>query len=259
MRLRVNVFLPAYRTYPKTVTRTAKAIMKKSAAKTSTTVTARDRWIDIGIRIVLGLFFAFSAGIYCKNAAAVLRGIDLAQSDVTTMVHGLSIFAAGLYTLMIACLYVLRLRPVNKFAGWWPSFASIFGGFLMFGLVWFKPRMDLPLAAQLAASILVFTGNILSAYIVCKLGRSFSILPESRKLVMTGPYKIVRHPLYVAEAIASLGTMILFLSVGSIVLVVAQTILQLVRIHYEERVLSENFPDYKAYAKKTARLIPGIY
>ena len=42
-------------------------------------------------------------------------------------------------------------------------------------------------------------------------------------------------------------------------LVVAQTVLQLVRIRYEERVLRETFPEYEEYAKRTAQLIPGIY
>jgi protein-S-isoprenylcysteine O-methyltransferase Ste14 len=41
--------------------------------------------------------------------------------------------------------------------------------------------------------------------------------------------------------------------------VVTQFALQLARIRYEERVLRATFPEYDEYAKRTWRLIPGIY
>jgi protein-S-isoprenylcysteine O-methyltransferase Ste14 len=106
---------------------------------------------------------------------------------------------------------------------------------------------------------LILGGNVFAVYILTRLGRSFSILPEGRKLVTAGPYKIIRHPLYVAEAMATLGTMILFFSPAAVALVIAQTATQLGRIHYEEIVLRKTFPEYSAYARTTARLIPGIY
>ncbi|HEU0117756.1 MAG TPA: isoprenylcysteine carboxylmethyltransferase family protein [Alphaproteobacteria bacterium] len=230
-------------------------------ARTADTLLGFDPHIlfDLVVRVILALFFAFAAGIYIRNAIASLHNADMHHWNAASLSQGLSIFAASLYTLMIASLYVLRLRPVNKFAGWWPSTAAILGGFLMFGLIMFKPRTDLPLTAQVIASVMVLLGNLLSAIILTRLGRSFSILPEGRKLVTKGPYKYVRHPLYLAEALASFGTMIVFLSPGAVILVLAQTVLQFVRMHYEERVLTKTFPAYKKYAKQTSRLIPGVY
>jgi len=217
------------------------------------------RVLDLAIRFLLALTFALSAGFYFKNAFAKFHDVNLAHPDPHMLAHGLSILAIGLYTLMIACLYVLRLRPVNKFAGAWPCAAAILGGFLMSGLLFFSPRNDLPLAIQIGASILVLVGNGFAVLILTRLGRSFSILPESRKLVTTGPYKVVRHPLYLAEAVATLGAMINFLSPWVLLLVAVQMALQLIRINYEERVLRETFPEYAKYARHTARLIPGVY
>lgn len=214
--------------------------------------------IDLIIRTSLGIFFAFSAGIYYRNALAQFHSIDFTQINAVSLSQGFSIFAGALYTMMIACLYVLRHRPINKFVGWWPSIAAVLGGFLMFALVWFKPNMDLSVEWRVMGCCMILAGNVLAFYILTHLGRSFSILPESRKLVTKGPYKYVRHPLYVAEAVSSVGQMILFLSVGAVALVIVQTLFQLVRIHYEEKVLTKNFPEYRAYAKKTARFIPGI-
>jgi len=215
--------------------------------------------IDYIIRAALGVFFAFSAGIYYRNALAAFHSAATDDLNAASLSLGFSIFASALYTMMIACLYILRHRPINKFVGIWPSVAAVLGGFLMFGLVWFPPRTDLPIEWQVIGSCLILVGNVFAAYVLTKLGRSFSILPEGRALVVIGPYKIIRHPLYAAEVISSLGTMILFLSVGAISLVVLQTVLQFVRMHYEEKVLSQTFPEYKAYAKRTWRLIPGIY
>ena len=177
------------------------------------------------VRVTLGgIFFAFSAGIYYRNALAQIHSLaDMQHLNMAVFTQGLSIFAGALFTMMIACLYVLRYRPVNKFIGWWPSIAAVLGGFLMFGLVWFPPRTDLPDNVRLFACGLIFVGNLLAAYILMHLGRSVCILTESRKLVTKGPYKIVRHPLYVAEMIAAIGQMILFLSVGAALLVVHST------------------------------------
>jgi len=173
--------------------------------------------------------------------------------------EGFSILSVGLYTFMIACLYALRLRAVNKFAGLVPAITALGGGFLVCGLLFLPPRTDLPLALSLTGTSLVFVGNIFAVRALGYLGRSFSILPEGRKLVTTGPYRRVRHPLYVAEAISTLGVTISFLSPPAVALVAAQLLLQLGRVHYEEKVLRATFPAYAKYSRRTARLIPGLY
>jgi len=215
--------------------------------------------VDIGIRIILGIFFAFSAGAYGQNALREIQQLHETGFNLATFSKGLAIFAVSLYSLTIACLYVVRSRPTNKFAGWWPCLAALLGGFMGMGLLFFKPSTELPIILQILASLLVLLGNGLTAYILTCLGRSFSILPESRKLVVSGPYKRIRHPLYLVEALATVGALINFWSIGAILLVSVQFIFQFVRMHYEEKVLSAQFPEYQEYAQRTFRLIPGIY
>ena len=84
-------------------------------------------------------------------------------------------------------------------------------------------------------------------------------MPEARELVTTGPYTLVRHPLYLAEAIASIGSVMQFLSVWTVLLLALQLMFQLRRIENEEVVLTQAFPCYAIYQRTTARLIPGIY
>jgi protein-S-isoprenylcysteine O-methyltransferase Ste14 len=111
---------------------------------------------------------------------------------------------------------------VSQFAGWIPAFAALLGSFLPGALVLLRPRTDLSIAAKLTSTSLIFVGNILAIYALRYLGRSFSLLPEGRSLVTGGPYRYIRHPLYVAESFATLGAMINFLSPWAVAIVVAQ-------------------------------------
>jgi protein-S-isoprenylcysteine O-methyltransferase Ste14 len=215
--------------------------------------------IDIVSRLALGLSFAGVAGAYLSNAVVLARQVELPHADPVRLVDLLSVGAISLFTLLVAWLFLIRLRPVRKSEGIWPRAAAILGGFLTFGLLLLPRHVDLPLAAKLVSSGVVLIGNGLAVAILIRLGRSFSILPEARRLVTEGPYGMVRHPLYLAEAIGTLGLLIQFLSPLAVMLVAAQLAFQLLRIQYEERVLREAFPEYEAYSRRTARLIPGVY
>ena len=110
--------------------------------------------------------------------------------------------------------------------------------------------------ASLALTVL---GTVGSIYVVLYLGRSFSIFPQARGLVVAGPYKYLRHPLYLAEWIAVVGMSLQFAQPWAWLLAVASLLVQLPRMRYEETILLETYPQYRAYRDATARLIPGIY
>jgi protein-S-isoprenylcysteine O-methyltransferase Ste14 len=134
----------------------------------------------------------------------------------------------------------------------------LIGTFLIPAVVLF-PRRDLSPAAGIVSTLLILTGNGLAVYVLMQLGRSFSVMAEARRLVTTGVYRIVRHPLYVAEELAVFGMVMQFLSWWTALLLAVQITFQLRRMRNEETILSETFPEYSTYKKKTARLIPGIY
>ena len=120
------------------------------------------------------------------------------------------------------------------------------------------PVADLGLSAQLAACFLIGCGSLCSIFIVSRLGKSFSILPEARRLVTSGPYAFARHPLYAAEMLTIAGTAIQYQQPWAVLLAVAVIALQVTRSIFEERVLLEAFPDYGAYRARTKRFIPGV-
>jgi protein-S-isoprenylcysteine O-methyltransferase Ste14 len=77
--------------------------------------------------------------------------------------------------------------------------------------------------------------------------------------VRTGPYAVVRHPLYLAEEVALLGTLLQFYSFATLVLLLAHGALQVCRIFYEETLLRHTFAAYEDYARSTSRLIPYVW
>ena len=91
------------------------------------------------------------------------------------------------------------------------------------------------------------------------LARSISIMPEARRLITTGPYTLVRHPLYLGEIVATAGLALQYLMPWALLLLGLHCMFQFERMRYEERVLAQAFPHYRDYMAQTARLVPGVY
>jgi protein-S-isoprenylcysteine O-methyltransferase Ste14 len=90
------------------------------------------------------------------------------------------------------------------------------------------------------------------------LGRCFGVLPEARGLVRRGPYRFVRHPVYLGELGAWAGLAIAAPSLANGGALAGLIVAQLVRMRLEERALAEAFPEYAAYASRTPSLIPTL-
>jgi protein-S-isoprenylcysteine O-methyltransferase Ste14 len=84
-------------------------------------------------------------------------------------------------------------------------------------------------------------------------------MAEARQLTTSGMYRVVRHPLYLAEEVVTIGCVMQFLSVWTAMLVVVQIACQIRRMRNEEIVLTDVFPEYSACLRRTPRIIPGFY
>jgi protein-S-isoprenylcysteine O-methyltransferase Ste14 len=91
---------------------------------------------------------------------------------------------------------------------------------------------------------------------VLALGTCFGVLPEARGLVTRGPYRLVRHPVYVGELGVCAGLVMGAPTAWNLVAAVVLVAGQLWRMRLEERALAREFPDYAAYAARTPRLLP---
>jgi protein-S-isoprenylcysteine O-methyltransferase Ste14 len=132
------------------------------------------------------------------------------------------------------------------------------GTFLGVGFL-FLPLQELSYALYLGSVLSIIGGTGLAIYAALLLGRSISILPEARRLVTSGPYALVRHPLYLGEIVAVAGVALQYLSAWALLLLALVCAFQLQRMKYEERVLFQVFPKYGDYMAQTSRLVPGVY
>jgi protein-S-isoprenylcysteine O-methyltransferase Ste14 len=119
------------------------------------------------------------------------------------------------------------------------------------------PRKEISLIALAISCSFVIVGMLSSFVVLSWLGKAFSIMAEARRLVTYGPYRYVRHPLYVCEEIAVIGIFIQVMSPMALMIFVLHAVCQIRRMLNEERVLQAAFPEYENYARRTPRLIPA--
>jgi protein-S-isoprenylcysteine O-methyltransferase Ste14 len=92
------------------------------------------------------------------------------------------------------------------------------------------------------------------------LGANFSFGPQGRALVVRGPYRLVRHPIYLAELAMIVGVTVVNPRLVPVVGALVVVVLQLVRIRAEERLLKSTFPGFSRYATMTRfRLVPLVW
>jgi protein-S-isoprenylcysteine O-methyltransferase Ste14 len=125
------------------------------------------------------------------------------------------------------------------------------------------PLLEKPSAE--ASTWLVIAGDLVAlaawAWLLVSfvtLGRCFGLLPEARGLVTRGPYRLVRHPVYLGEFAGVAGLLLASLSGRNLLLATVFVAAQAVRMRLEEQALGEAFAEYSAYASRTPRLVPRL-
>jgi protein-S-isoprenylcysteine O-methyltransferase Ste14 len=163
---------------------------------------------------------------------------------------------ATLLEAFTAFLFIVR-RPPLATSGRALAWASAaLGAFAMLGA---RP-VDHPDAGPFAAmEIVQLAGFAIVLVALGALGRSFGIVAANRGVKTAGLYAFVRHPAYSGYLVSYLGYVGENPSPRNVILLVAGTAAQLVRISEEERMLSFD-EAYRAYlARVRRRLIPFIY
>lgn len=107
--------------------------------------------------------------------------------------------------------------------------------------------------------ILVTFAACLSLVSFLSLGKRFGVRPALRGLATRGPYRFIRHPMYLSYVLADIGYNLQEWNLVTVLLVMAGWASLLYRIHAEERILSHN-AGWAAYVSSVRyRLFPGIW
>ncbi len=95
------------------------------------------------------------------------------------------------------------------------------------------------------------------------LGRNWSssvTIKQGHELITTGPYAVVRHPIYTGILIGFVGVAIALAQVRGLVVLVLIFLSFWMKLRMEERFMRSQFGEvYAAYAHKTAALVPYVF
>jgi protein-S-isoprenylcysteine O-methyltransferase Ste14 len=202
------------------------------------------------------------AYVFALPLAARLIGFLRTSSDAS--LHGQAAWLQELVTIVFLALVVVlfairRQRIAGAHATLVPGLVALLGTFLLNVVAYLPVEDTTSTEALLAASAIIIVGTLWTIWSLATLGRCFGLFPEVRGLVQRGPYRVVRHPVYLGEMISAVG-MVVARPHPLIVFIFGVFMgLQYARTVYEERALTSAFPDvYPAYARRVARLIPGL-
>ena len=165
---------------------------------------------------------------------------------------------------MIYCAMIVgflgRRPPVDGPRGPWESLYPFAVAALPFGMFFFPVRHDVISwkPAYDAAEGLLIAGALLTVVGMLFLRRSFGISVAARELVTRGPYRLVRHPIYLGEMMSIAGVVLIHWCPGAVALAIAFVTLQALRARLEERRIAAVFPAYEAYRRRTGMLLPRI-
>ncbi len=109
---------------------------------------------------------------------------------------------------------------------------------------------------------LILIGALLFTLILIGFGQFMTPNPVPRdtsKLVTTGLYRYVRHPMYFTVLVLITGVALYFQAFYSLLWVPVAFFFLIIKSKAEEKFLTKKFPEYPVYSSRTKRLIPFIY
>jgi protein-S-isoprenylcysteine O-methyltransferase Ste14 len=204
-------------------------------------------------RLIPALFFSVFLARYLLTVWDSLHSIHK-PSDYLFLIQ--QILALTYFTMLVV-LYSTRLPARGTDHRFAVVFVAFTGTFSAIGAS-FLPGGGRHEWLVLPGDILATAGLAYAVWGLAFLRRSFSIIPEARRLVTGGPYAFSRHPVYLGEIVTAIGINMATAGWLSALAVVYFVICELLRMNWEEGVLARAFPsEYPAYAARVPRYAPN--
>jgi len=141
------------------------------------------------------------------------------------------------------------------------SYLLVFGQVLFAGLILSSGQV---ISGNITGGIFQSTGLLTGLWSLYIMSYSkLSIFPEPRNkahLIVGGPYRLIRHPMYLSLLLILVPLVIESFSVLRMTFLILFLAIILLKTYYEEKLLELKFKEeYQAYKQKSKRIIPFIY
>jgi uncharacterized membrane protein (UPF0127 family)/protein-S-isoprenylcysteine O-methyltransferase Ste14 len=161
-----------------------------------------------------------------------------------------------LLQLMFAVLFFVRRKPwVTSRAPL--AWAATMGG--AFAMLAARPASHPAFGLEPLYAGMQVGGAVAAAYTLAALGRSFGLVAANRGVKTSGPYSLVRHPLYLCYVATDLGYVLENPAARNALLLIVSWLCQVIRIRTEEDCLRAD-PTYLRYCERVRyRLVPLVW
>jgi protein-S-isoprenylcysteine O-methyltransferase Ste14 len=212
--------------------------------------------IDLGRLFLIPTFTFFLT----LNALTVYR--DLKSLDPINLIKAIGF----IHHLLIVCFYILlillyflRTSAISTSKSPLTNIIAILTAFIPFTIPLLENNSFVDPVNAVISSVIIILGMFLAIYALLVLGRNVSIIPQARKLVKNGPYRLVRHPLYLGELTSVFGIVAAEVTISKMMVFLLFMAAQIYRSLREEKLLESIFHEYQEYCLKTPRFIPGVF
>jgi protein-S-isoprenylcysteine O-methyltransferase Ste14 len=175
---------------------------------------------------------------------------------------GMFLLPTFAHEAVVAACFLVRKPLLRQAEGWLPRTSAYVATLITpaFYLAcsrwapdWIKSS-SLPLVG--VGMTLWVAGAYLGIWCVFRLRSAFSIEPQARTLVTSGPYRLARHPVYASYLLQYGGIALSHLTPAAVAVFFLWLAVVSLRITYEESTLTAAFPQYAEYRSRVGRFAP---
>lgn len=211
---------------------------------------------NVFLGIVLSCFAAHAWFSFYQDLSIFSLYYPIALDGLALMLL-LTVLAYALSDTVTSVLLTLSPKPIAKCQSLWKNLLCLLAAFGATAFIWI-PVGNLVQVNKCVCLSMISLGLVIAMVCLAYLRSAFSITPQARFLVTSGPYSVVRHPMYTSQIVSLLGLTLLNGSFPAVVLFIVCAGLQFARARLEERLLQGTFPEYSIYQRDVGGFIPKL-
>ncbi len=221
--------------------------------------------IAMGVeRYVLSWVYLYLALVELDKILRIHSGeLAIETTPFIDVAHHVILLVLSLFTCLMLIVARRAAVPPQRLKFILIPLATTFFNLFYFAIPYFPASLRINLCPHdfqksllVAGLACIIIGPAVALWGILYLGRSFGIFVTVRKVVLTGPYQWIRHPMYLGWVWFCIGIALANFSAAYFLLVTMHISLLLYRAQLEETQLSEHSAEYRENMQRTGFIFP---